>query len=228
DVPLTSDFGDLSKVTEYMEFKRDSGNTYNIVEFSEPTLIKNAMVGKDGTDLASIDKVEALINEAILKRIYPVGSYFMSENSTNPATVLQAPNTVWLPIVGFLGGIGASSDGANGQVYQFRSGTGGRSSVALAPANMPLQSASASLTTSGSTASTSMRFTTGHADGNHHDDSGGILFNTQNGNHSSTLVGSATIPAQSVTGTISVGNATPTPVEIIPTYRGAYIWRRIT
>ena len=224
DVPLTSNFSDLRKITEYMEFKRDSGNSYNIVNFKEPTLLTNTLTGTGDTDVASVGVVKTLIKNYTANVLYRVGSYFISEDATHPNIALQLTglSLTWERVTGFLAGIGNTSEG-----YAFVPGIHGSTQFTLTTANMPRQTINGnSFSTSGGVGTTNTPIGHGYASGPDSGRNGNILFNNPNLPRIYNATGTATFPAQAVTGLAVIGNTIPDPVTAVPTYRGVYIWRR--
>lgn len=224
DSPLTSEFSELSKVTEYMDFKKDSTKAYNIVEFKEPTLLTNLLKGNADTDMASIGVVKDLMKNMLKNVVYPVGCYWTSESNANPSTVLQMPETRWERVTGFLAGIGTVPDANDGSVYNFVAGENGNPSIQLKADNLP------KMTVDGSSFQVSS-YTHSHNMSVHDtrvsiDDVHHLIHRTNEAENDRTLPMSSDTHTHSITGSATFGSDNPRTIKTVPNYRGIYIWRR--
>lgn len=225
DAALTSPFSELSKVTDYMDFKRDSGDTYNIVEFEEKTAVKKVMDGTADDDVPSLGQVKKLFETFLSANVYPIGSYYISESNVDPAQALNMPKSLWDPISGFLGGVGTVS--ADNTVYSIVAGDTGAGHVQakLTAANLPRVNLNTSnLTLSSDTHSHIVPIGSGHADNN--SSGNGPLYGKDANDVPANITTESDTHTHTITGTMSFGQTDPTPVNLIPRHRGVYIWKR--
>jgi hypothetical protein len=148
--------------------------------------------------------------KSILNLTYPVGSIYMSVNSTSPATLFGG---TWSALYNYFL-IGAGSSYSAGS-------TGGSSSRSLSTSNMPSHSHSVSITTSS---------TGSHTHGLPRNNSGSayreaIGYTTSSDRAQTTNTDSAGSHSHSVSGT-SGSTGSGSSFSIVPPYYAVYMWRR--
>lgn len=233
--PLTSEFSELSKTTDYMDFKRDSNDSFNIIEFKDLTQVKNAGNATEDKDLVTLGQVNTLLNTLITERLYPKGSYYMSDYDVDPRIALKLSATSWERVTGFIAGVGSSNNGAlNLPGYSFIANgptdatLKGAHAVGLTEANIPRLAVDGSgYTTAPTSHSHNVSIGTGNADGNDGGSDEGLLHKA--GNHPITLRTAEETHSHAIQGTGYTGRdvGNQAAFNIVPPHRVAYIWRRV-
>lgn len=196
-------------------------------------MVKNAQPGTADNDLTTKGQVEALMKNWMQNRLYRPGSYYISEDPTNPGDSSVLGFGQWVQVTGMIMGAGAvNPDGSvpNAQRRDFVAGSvGGRVYNDIRPENLPLTTidlaASGARTSVGGGHAHNIpaefsRYSVNDVQSRIYREGGGNTYvypTSYAGDHSHV-----------VQGTISFGrdNVSRQPVDTMPPHRVAYIWRR--
>lgn len=196
-------------------------------------MIKNATPGTGSSGVVVKSQMETYFTDFLKNRLYKVGSYFISEDDTNPGDSSILGFGTWIQVTGMLMGSGTvNPDGSvpNAQRRDFvRGSTGGKVYNTVKVENLPL--VSIDLRASG--------VTTEEDPGHTHsisldqlslslDDTSSRVYRN-NGSHNTTLTTDLSgRHSHRVQGTISFGrdDISRQPIDTMPPYRVANIWRR--
>jgi hypothetical protein len=211
----------LNQMDSYLEFTTSNGNPK--VNFQNPTILSNGLNAVAGTDYPVLQQVKDLITTALQNSVYRVGSYYISDDATNPLQVLGFGT--WVRVSGFIAGAGSVSGGGGVASRTLTAGTsGGSHAYKLTSSQIP--QISKDMATSG--------IRTSHVDNHVH---GGVapLTGAQFGGNTDA----ATNPYQSngqtapagahehdLVGTLTIGNANPDQIDNMPPFTVANIWKR--
>lgn len=173
-------------------------------------------------------KVESMINDALLNKIYPIGCVYTSTVYTSPNTLFGG---TWEQITDcFLAAIGTSVNAGK---------NAGKRSITLTTANLPSHAHSMAhkhaipeiKTYSGGEHIHNLKFQSDNSVGGNmrrivNNGSAGVLqANDKDGAHVHTIPGSETDnPTASYTGSVGSSQA----IDITPPYYGVYAWKRIS
>lgn len=102
--PLNVEFSTLNQIPNYMTFTTETigGAETNVLDLNN-VKIKNGLAGTSDTDFTILKQVKDLMTTAI-RNIYPVGSYWMTDGSANPADVFGFGT--WTRVTAMLMGAG--------------------------------------------------------------------------------------------------------------------------
>lgn len=135
----------LNQMDSYLEFTTSNGNPK--INFQNPTLLSNGLSAVAGTDYPVLQQVKDLITTALQNSVYRVGSYYISDDATNPLQVLGFGT--WVRVSGFIAGAGSVSGGGGVASRTLTAGTsGGLHAYKLGTNQIPAMSVSASGKTS--------------------------------------------------------------------------------
>lgn len=228
--PLTTEFSTLNQIPDYMTFTTEnvSGATVNVIDLQN-SKIKNGTAGTSDADFTVLKQVRDLITTAI-KNIYPVGCYWMTDGSANPADVFGFGT--WTRVTSMLMGAGTvqpTGSIPNQSARTFSVGEkGGSFSKQITVANVPL------LTSDFATNGISV----GNSGGHRHnltmrnyrisidDTIGGVFGNAESpANYQTDVSGDHTHPLQ---GILRLGTAleNQAPLDVMPPYTVTNIWKR--
>ena len=196
-------------------------------------MIKNSTPGTASNDVVVKSQMETYFTDFLKNRLYRVGSYFISEDDTNPGDSAVLGFGTWVQVTGMLMGSGTvNPDGSvpNAQRRDFvRGSTGGRVYNTIKVDNLPLVSidlAAAGVTTS-------------EAGGHVHqikldsirisiDNQNSLVYRVGSVHNQAINTESAGVHTHPIRGTISFGkdDISRQPIDTMPPYRVANIWRR--
>lgn len=226
DSPVTMDSDQLNLFGDKITFSGDSMDVGGL-------MIKNATAGTGSNDVVTKSQMETYFTDFLKNRVYRVGSYYTSEDNTNPGDAAVLGFGTWVVVTGMLMGSGTvTPDGSvpNAQSRHFTAGgTGGRIYNTIKADNLPLTTID--LADAG--------VTTGSSGGHVHgvpadfinisiDDQPSRVYREGQGHGSSfntTREGEHTHPIE---GSISFGkdDVARQPIDTMPPYRVVNIWRR--
>ena len=226
DAPVTIDSDQLNLFGDKITFSGDAMDVGGL-------MIKNATAGTGSNDVVTKSQMETYFTDFLKNRVYRVGSYYTSEDNTNPGDAAVLGFGTWVAVTGMLMGSGTvTPDGSvpNAQSRQFTAGgTGGRVYNTIKADNLPLTTidlAAAGITTGSAGAHThivpagSIRISI--------DDKASRVYKDYDSNdipYSTLSAGAHTHPIE---GSISFGkdDVARQPIDTMPPYRVVNIWRR--
>lgn len=196
-------------------------------------MIKNAVPGTASNDVVVKSQMETYFTNFLKNNVYRVGSYYISEDDTNPGDSSVLGFGAWVPVTGVVMGSGiVNPDGSvpNAQRVEFVKGaTGGRVSNTIRVENLPLVSidlAAAGVVTDQA--------------GNHNhnirldnirisiDNQSSLVYRVGSAHDQTMTTELGGIHSHPIRGTISFGrdDISRQPIDTLPPYRVANIWRR--
>lgn len=193
-------------------------------------MIKNATPGTGDKDVVTKGQMEAFMKNWMENKFLRVGSYYITEEDINPGDSISLGFGSWVKVTGVLMGTGVvNPDGTvpNASRVEFAAGaTGGRVFNTIKEENIPLLTVDGSkFKVSSYTHRHSMQYTRGDASGHNSNDNwlspDGTEFTdyTSNDTHDHTISGSASIGRDDIS---------RQPINTLPPFRAAHIWRRIS
>lgn len=226
DAPVQLDADQLNLFSEKITLTGDAMDVGGL-------MIKNATAGTGSNDVVTKTQMETYFTDFLKNRVYRVGSYYTSEDTTNPGDASVLGFGTWVAVTGMLMGSGTvTPDGSvpNAQSRQFVvGGTGGRVYNAIKVDNLPL--VSIDLAAAG--------VTTGSAGAHVHsvpagginisiDDKASRVYKDYDSNNNPYNTASAGAHTHPVQGTITFGkdDVSKQPIDTMPPYRVVNIWRR--
>ncbi|WJJ57301.1 baseplate [Escherichia phage 4E8] len=223
-------------ITEPVQLDSDSFNILaNKVSFTGDSMdvggltIKNLTPGTGDKDAVTKGQMEAFMLNWMQNKLYRIGAYYITEEDINPGDSSSLGFGSWAKVTGVVMGTGVvNPDGSvpNAQRVEFQAGgTGGRVFNTIRADNMPLTTINGS-SFQVSSYSHSHNITMGRGDASGHNSSpnwyspgGGYTQVTDTNTHS-----------HSITGSVSFGrdDVSRQPINTLPPFRAAHIWRRIS
>lgn len=196
-------------------------------------MIKNATPGTGSSDVVIKSQMEAYMKDFLQNRVYRKGSYYISEDDTNPGDASVLGFGTWLNVTGVIMGSGTvNPDGSvpNAQSKIFTVGaTGGRVYNGIKIENIPLisidlRAAGVTTTTGGAHVHNFPAKNTRYSI----DDKHAKIHNTGDANDTTIETSSGGAHQHDVQGTITFGrdDISKQPIDTLPPYRVANIWRR--
>lgn len=205
--------------------------------------LKGGLEGREGSDFAILSQVQDMINQALSEGIFPIGSFFTTSTSDNPADVLGFGT--WTQVSGMLFGSGSylSMDGKTSRTFTLGE-TGGTIDKYIKATNIPemdIDTAAVdsnnkpylSISATGDLSNITQGFTTARADANTHDSGGELLRRNNNGSESKDVTqpawlnGSVPVTA-TLSGVIPFGEGVDTleTLDVMNPYNVVNIWKR--
>lgn len=228
--PLTTEFSVLNQIPTYMTFTTETvgSATVNVIDLNNAK-IKNGTAGTSNNDFTVLQQVRDLITTAV-RNIYPVGCYWMTDSTSNPADVFGFGT--WTRVTAMVMGAGTvqpTGSIPNQAARTFTVGeTGGSFSKQITVANVPLLTsdfASNGVTTASAGAHThslTMRNYRISID----DTIGGVFGSAeQPATYNTDSAGAHTHTLQ---GILRLGTAleNQSPLDVMPPYVVTNIWKR--
>lgn len=223
--PVNIDSTTFKIMSEKLKFTGDAMDVGGL-------MVKNATPGTGDKDLTTKGQVEALMREWMQNRIFRVGAYYITEENVNPGDSISLGFGTWTKVTGAIIGSGiVNPDGSvpNAQRVEFVSGgSGGRVFNTIAPANLPLTTVNVTGTTDDNTHSHSSNLANVRLsiDDRH------FYLESVDGRYPNTN----TRPTSSVThkhavtatGSFGFDDISRQPINTLPPFRVANVWRRVS
>lgn len=195
-------------------------------------MVKNATPGTGDKDLTTKGQVEAMFDNWLQNKIYRVGSYYITEENINPGDSISLGFGTWAKVTGMIMGSGiVNPDGSvpNASRVEFvAGGSGGRVHNTIRSENLPLTTINgSSFSISQYRHSHTMAYNRGDSSGHNSDDNflqppgvtGEWTGRTSEDTHGHTISGTASFGRDDVS---------RQPINTMPPYRVANIWRRLS
>lgn len=221
--PVQVDSDSLNILASKVTFTGDSMDVGGL-------MIKNATPGTGDKDVVTKGQMEAFMKNWMMNKLYRIGAYYITEEDINPGDSSSLGFGSWAKVTGVIMGSGiVNPDGSvpNAQRVEFQAGsTGGRVFNTIHPDNLPLTTIDgSSFKVSSYTHRHDMQYTRGDASGHNSNDNWlspeGTEFTdyTSNDTHSHTITGTASFGRDDIS---------RQPINTLPPFRSAHIWRRIS
>lgn len=193
-------------------------------------MIKNATPGTGDADLTTKGQVESIVKDWFQNKVYKVGSYYITEDELNPGDVGSLGFGTWAKVTGMIMGSGVvNPDGSvpNASRVEFtKGGTGGRVFNTVTSDNLPLTTVNVTGETDSYSHNHSQklanvrlsiddrRFYLESVDGRYPNDN---TRNTTQDTHKHKVTAS---------GSFGKDDISRQPINTMPPYRVANVWRR--
>lgn len=220
--PMTVDSDTLAAISDKISFAGDYMDVGGL-------MIKNGTAGTGNNDFTTKAQMESFMLNWMQNKIYRVGSYYITEEGINPGDSTSLGFGIWTAVTGVIMGAGiVNPDGTvpNAQRVEFTAGaTGGRVYNTVKTENLPLTTISgSSFSLSNYTHAHTTTFGRGDASGhnsspNWYSPGSGYSAVTSSDTHTHSITGNATFGYDDVS---------RQPINTLPPFRAAYIWRRIS
>lgn len=220
--PVQLDSDSLNILASKVTFTGDSMDVGGL-------MIKNATPGTGDRDVVTKGQMEAFMNNWMQNKIFRIGSYYITEEDINPGDSISLGFGSWAKVTGVIMGTGVvNPDGTvpNASRVEFTSGaTGGRIFNTVQTENLPLMTINGSIfSISSNTHSHNINFGRGDASGhnsspNWYSPGSGFTHRTESDTHTHTISGSVSFGRDDIS---------RQPINTLPPFRAAHIWRRIS
>ena len=220
--PVNVDSDAFKIISEKLKFTGDTMDVGGL-------MIKNAAPGTGDKDVVTKGQMEAFMKNWMENKVFRIGAYYITEEDVNPGDSISLGFGVWAAVTGVVMGAGVvNPDGTvpNAQRMEFTAGaTGGRIYNTVKTENLPLTTISgSSFSLSNYTHSHTTTFGRGDASGhnsspNWYSPGSGYSAVTSSDTHTHSITGSATFGYDDIS---------RQPINTLPPFRAAYIWRRIS
>lgn len=220
--PVNVDSDAFKIISEKLKFTGDTMDVGGL-------MIKNAAPGTGDKDVVTKGQMEAFMKNWMENKVFRIGAYYITEEDVNPGDSISLGFGVWAAVTGVVMGAGVvNPDGTvpNAQRVEFTAGaTGGRIYNTVKTENLPLTTISgSSFSLSNYTHSHTTTFGRGDASGhnsspNWYSPGSGYSAVTSSDTHTHSITGSATFGYDDIS---------RQPINTLPPFRAAYIWRRIS
>lgn len=220
--PVNLSSESFKALSEKIAFTGDAMDVGNL-------MIKNLTPGTGDKDAVTKGQMEAFMLNWMQNKLYRIGSYYITEEDINPGDSASLGFGSWAKVTGVIMGTGVvNPDGSvpNAQRVEFQAGgTGGRVFNTIRAENVPLTTINgSSFQVSSYSHSHNIRMGRGDASGhnsspNWYSPGSGYTQVTDTNTHSHTI-----------TGSVSFGrdDTSRQPINTLPPFRAAHIWRRIS
>lgn len=228
DEPLTAPLSKINDLDEFMDF---STTTVSGTEVKRITLQGVQVIGgltataQDG--FITLQQLNQVVANAIQQGVYRVGSYYISDDSTNPRTVLGFGT--WTRVAGFLAGAGTLAAGGGVDPLTIASGdSGGLHAYKLDKTMIPKLEGSVSGTTGKAGKHKHQAGNEGpmtdQSLGDHQVYSWGGSPQRMNG---PWVTGEVDDHEHSFAGSVTLGTDSPATIQNMPPFTTTNIWKRI-
>lgn len=223
--PVNVDSDTFKIISEKLKFTGDAMDVGGL-------MIKNGQAGTGTNDFVTKGQMDAMFDRWMQQKIYRVGAYYVTEEDINPGDSISLGFGSWTKVTGVIMGAGiVNPDGSvpNAQRVEFvAGGEGGRVFNTVRPDNLPLTTVSVSGNTSQNThhhvrnlanvrlSIDDRNFYVESVDGRYPNNN---PRNDSDVTHDHTFTGS---------GTFGRDDISRQPINTLPPFRSAYIWRRIS
>lgn len=220
--PVNLSSESFKALSEKITFTGDAMDVGNL-------MIKNLTPGTGDKDAVTKGQMESFMLNWMQNKLYRIGAYYITEEDINPGDSSSLGFGSWAKVTGVVMGTGVvNPDGSvpNAQRVEFQAGgTGGRVFNTVRADNIPLTTINGS-SFQVSSYSHAHGITMGRGDASGHNSNpnwfspgGGYTQTTDTNTHS-----------HSITGSVSFGydDISRQPINTLPPFRAAHIWRRIS
>lgn len=220
--PVEIDSDTFKIMSEKLKFTGDAMDVGGL-------MIKNAAPGTGDKDVVTKGQMEAFMNNWMENKVFRIGSYYITEEDINPGDSISLGFGSWAKVTGVIMGTGVvNPDGTvpNASRVEFTSGaTGGRIFNTVQTENLPLMTINgSSFSVSSNTHAHNINFGRGDASGhnsspNWYSPGSGFTHRTESDTHTHTISGSVSFGRDDIS---------RQPINTLPPFRAAHIWRRIS